>query len=477
MALLPLFALLLHSLHPFAVAAPFPPGFVWGVATAAYQVEGAWLEAGKSLSVWDVLAHTPGRINNSDTGDVACDTYHRYAEDTALLKRLGIQHYRLSIAWPRILPLGMAGPVNEEGVMYYRRLLTALRAEGITPYVTLFHWDLPAVLELQQSGWLNPAMVEEFAAFADVCFRRLGDLVVWWLTFNEPSSVVMGGYVDGRDAPGRSGRPDTEPYRAAHTMLLAHGRAVALYRQRYQPTQGGRISIVLSAAGAVPRTPADASAAHRATEFSLAWYADPVVLGQYPAALRDAVGDRLPAFTPEEQASLRGSVDFFALNYYTSGLVTEGAPHDARGPLRDCNVSLSEDPAWPKTDTGWPIYAPGLRRLLQWVHRRYPTLPIYITENGVAVHEPTNDIAKHDTARVQYLHDHLLAAHDAITKDGVPLKGYFAWSLLDNFEWTSGYSKTFGLVRVDRSDNLKRIPKASAFWYADVIRRNGLDTT
>eukprot|EP00667_Euglena_gracilis_P007140 EG_transcript_7211 len=465
---------LLHLSPAMAVAVAFPPDFRWGVATAAYQVEGGWLEGGKSLSIWDVLAHTPGRINNSDTGDLACDTYHRFLEDVQLMKKLNVRNYRLSVAWCRILPMGSSGPVNMAGVAYYRALLMALKAHGITPFVTLFHWDLPAILELQRDGWLNEALAAEFAAYAEACFTHLGDLVQWWFTFNEPLSVVSGGYVDGRDAPGRSARPDVEPYLAAHTMLLAHAKAVALYRDRFQRAQGGRISIVLDSTWAVPRTPEDAEAAQRWLEFHFSWFADPVVTGDYPAAMRKAVGQRLPLFTPDQSALLRGSVDFLAVNYYTAVVVADGAAHGDVGPNRDCDVTPSSDPAWPRTDTNWPIYAPGLRSLLKWVAARYPDLDLYITENGVAVYEPTNEAAVHDRQRIQYFQDHLAAIHEAITVDKVPLRGYFAWSLLDNFEWTSGYSKTFGLVRVDRHNGLRRIPKASALWYAEVMRRNGL---
>jgi len=455
----------------------FPEGFIWGTATSAYQIEGAWKEGGRGLSVWDAFAHTPGKTAGGDTGDVACDHYHRFGEDVKLMAAMGLKAYRFSIAWPRIQPLGHGEP-NAEGIRFYSRLIDTLLEHGITPWVTLHHWDLPLALQLEHDGWLGPRIAGFFADYARICFAHFGDRVKHWITLNEPWVTSIMGYGQGVFAPGRVS--NAEPYAAAHQMLRAHGAAVAVYRREFQAAQGGVIGISNNCDWREPLTdsPADRAAAERALEFYLAWFADPIWLGDYPASMRERVGDRLPRLTDEDRALIHGSADFFGLNHYTTMYAAHGDGHEPMatfsnaGIAEDQDVSVSADPAWPLTAMEWPIVPWGCGKLLRWIDARYGHPPIVITENGCAFDDELIDGAVDDARRIGF-HAHYLAACHAALADGVRLDGYFAWSLLDNFEWSLGYTRRFGLHHVDFATGT-RTPKRSAGWYADVIARNAL---
>jgi len=459
-------------------AMPFPDGFLWGCATSSYQIEGGHDADGKGPSIWDAFCHIPGRIRNGDHGEVACDHYHRFREDVALIRELGFKAYRFSISWPRLLPAGTItrGAVNEEGIRFYSELIDALLENGIQPWVTLYHWDLPLALQFESDGWLGAPTVDAFVAYADLCFERFGDRVKHWITFNEPWVTAVYGHGMGTMAPGRISNSD--PYLAGHHQLLAHAKTVALYRSRYGH-QRGQIGITNNCDWREPRSdsPADKAAAQRAMEFFLGWFADPVWKGDYPRVMKEIAGNKLPAFTEEEKAMLKGSSDFFGLNTYST-MYAEPSGDPAGDPAGDGffaeqRVTLSPDESWEKTDFDWPIVPWGCRKLLEWIRERYDNPPVYITENGCSFNDkPGPDGMVRDTRRIQFYQAYLEACHQAI-HNGVDLKGYFAWSLLDNMEWADGFSQRFGLVHVDRT-TLQRIPKSSARWFTRVMRSNAI---
>jgi beta-galactosidase len=459
----------------------FPEGFVWGSATSSYQIEGAWQAGGKGLSVWDAFSHTPGKILAGDTGDVACDHYNRFREDVALMADMGLRAYRFSISWPRIQPAGY-GPPNAEGLRFYSELIDALLEHDIDPWVTLHHWDLPVALQMEYDGWLNPRMADLFGEYARICFLHFGDRVKHWITLNEPWVTAVLGYGKGVFAPGRVSH--SEPYVAAHQLLRAHGRAVEIYRKGFQARQGGVIGMANNCDWREPLTDSepDLAAAERAREFFLGWFADPLYRGAYPESMRERVGARLPSFEPEDIARIKGSCDFFGLNHYTTMYAAhaEAIPDDAdafsnAGLAEDQHVVLTRDPAWALTDMGWPVVPWGCRKLLEWVDRRYERPEIVMTENGCAFDDPVIDGRVDDSRRIEFLSGYLEQCHRAIA-DGVRLKGYFVWSLLDNFEWALGYSKRFGLHHVDFASG-RRTPRASAGWYRQVIARGAVPAT
>ena len=460
----------------------FPQNFTWGAATASYQIEGAWRDDGRGPSIWDAFSHLPGKTHQNQTGDVTCDHYHRMEEDVALMKAMGLKAYRFSFSWSRLLPMGR-GTINEAGVAFYNRLIDALLANNITPWVTLYHWDLPLALQLEMDGLINPEIADHFAHYAEICFERFGDRVKNWITLNEPWCSAVLGHGIGYFAPGRTNQ--TEPYLAAHNLIRAHGKIVDIYRRKFQPTQKGVIGITNNCDWREPKTDsaADRAAAERGHEFFLGWFADPIYRGDYPDCMRSAVGDRLPHFTDADRAMVRDSSDFFGLNFYGGMLASEPAgetvattvPTGNGGMAADQRVELSDDPSWEKTDMGWNVVPDFCRKMLGWIDRRYNHPPIYITENGCAL--PGEDdvaVAVNDTRRVDFINRYLSACHAAINDDGVDLRGYFVWTLMDNFEWALGYSKRFGLHHVDFATG-KRTPKSSANWYAGVMARNGLE--
>ncbi len=435
-------------------------GFKWGAATAAYQVEGAAARDGKGPSIWDVFTAIPGKTVADETGEIACEHYARVRDDIAEMNRLGLRAYRFSVAWPRVMPHGR-GRVNAAGLDFYERLVDGLLAAGIQPMLTLYHWDLPAALQFELGGWLHRDLPELFADYADLLFNRLGDRVETWLTLNEPWVVVDAGYIHGVHPPGV--RDESAGYLAGHNLLRAHAYAVARFRS--SRAARGSISFALNSTYAYPASdsPADHAAAERAMLGFAGWFGDPVWFGDYPAELRDRLGDRLPEFSPQDQRLLRRSIDFLALNYYFSDVVAHAA---GRGPLE--TVVLPQ-PERVHTTMNWPVTPDGLRDLLLWLHARYGELPAYVTENGAAFPDVCEaDGFVRDEQRVAYLREHILAALEAKSR-GVDLRGYFVWSLMDNLEWAAGYGQRFGLLHVDRA-TLARRAKASANWYAALIR-------
>lgn len=453
----------------------FPPDFLWGGATSSYQIEGAWLEGGKGPSIWDVFCMIPGKVANGENGNLACDHYHRFKEDVALMKSIGIQAYRFSISWPRILPAGR-GAVNKEGIDFYNSLIDELIAHDIIPWVTLYHWDLPAALEFELNGWLGEKIDDVFAAYADVCFQHFGDRVKNWITINESWVVAILGYGHGVFAPGK--KSNDFPYLAGHQLLKAHAKAVDVYRKKYQSVQQGQIGITNNCDWREPLTssPEDESAAQRALEFFLGWFADPIYKGDYPDIMKKNLGSRLPEFTPEEKQLIKGSSDFFGLNHYTTmmaaaatELPADGLVYGNGGLSEDQHVQLSVSPDWKMTDMQWAIVPWGCKKLLQWIAQRYDNPPIYITENGCAFDDQLINGQVEDSRRIEFFRDYLSEISLAIAS-GVNLKGYFIWSLMDNFEWALGYGKKFGITYIDQ--DLTRIPKASAWWYKGVITRS-----
>ncbi|WP_433375060.1 GH1 family beta-glucosidase [Streptosporangium sp. CA-115845] len=447
----------------------FPPGFRWGVATAAYQIEGAAAEDGRTPSIWDTFARTPGRVHLGQTGDIACDHYHRYADDVALMRDLGIDTYRFSVSWPRIRPDG-TGPVNPLGLDFYDRLTDTLLAAGIEPMTTLYHWDLPQCLE-DRGGWTVRETAQHFAEYAGAVYDRLGDRIRTWTTLNEPWCSAFLGYATGDQAPGRT-EPDAA-FRAAHHLLLGHGLAARALR-----AAGAReVSITVNLTPVSPRDPQDrhdVAAAGLVDGLHNRIFLDPILNGRYPADMLEHMArfTTLEHIADGDEELIGAPIDLLGVNYYAPTLVAAkvGTPSSNRFPGTEGVEHL--DPDLPVTAMGWPVEADGLRRLLVRLARDYPATPLMITENGAAYHDSAEDGRVADAERVDYLRTHLLAAHQAIG-EGADLRGYLAWSLMDNFEWAYGYEKRFGLVHVDY-DTQRRIPKDSALWYSGVIGRNGI---
>ncbi|MFY9150579.1 MAG: GH1 family beta-glucosidase [Prolixibacteraceae bacterium] len=457
----------------------FSKNFVWGTSTSSYQIEGAAFTDGKGPSIWDAFVKIPGKTSNGEHADISCDFYHRYREDIAMMAEMGIKAFRFSFSWPRILPSG-TGKVNEKGILFYSDMIDCLLENGIEPYATLYHWDLPLELQLAHDGWLNPEIAVYFAEYAEICFKHFGDRVKNWITINEPWVVAILGYGQGVFAPGRVST--TEPYLAAHNELRAHALAVKIYRENYQAEQKGKIGISLNCDWREPLTnkQEDKDAAERALHFFAGWFADPIWFGDYPEIMRQRIGHKLPRFTPEEKAMLTGSSDFFGLNHYTTMFAANATDSDAEksvygngGISEDQDVDLSVDPEWKTTSMNWAVVPWGFRKLLEWIDKRYGHPEIIITENGMSNTDPVIDGKVNDSPRIEFIRSYLEACHEAIG-NGVNVGGYFAWSLLDNFEWALGYEKQFGLVHVNM-ETLKRTPKASAIWFSEVVKNNGID--
>jgi beta-glucosidase len=442
----------------------FPDGFAWGTATASYQIEGAVEEGGRSTSIWDTFSHTPGKVENGDTGDVADDHYHRYEEDVAHMADLGVGWYRFSLAWPRLQPNGR-GALNEQGVDFYQRLIDALLAKGITPWVTLYHWDLPQVLE-DAGGWPERDTANRFAEYAAAVYDRLSDRVQHWTTLNEPWCSSILGYCAGVHAPGRTD-PEAS-LRAAHHLMLGHGLAIDAMRSR--GNAGHQFGITLN----LSPTDGEEDAARRADGLLNRLFLDPLLRGGYPGDVLDDVRTVTDgAFIRDgDEQQINVHLDFLGVNYYFRSVVRAGTDTGAatifpgNGDLEEVKRGL------PETAMGWEIDADGLYDILTRVARDYPGVPLYVTENGAAFPDVKTGGAVHDPDRVEYLKAHFAAAERAIA-DGVDLRGYFVWSLLDNFEWAYGFSKRFGLIHVDY-ETLERTPKDSAKFYAQVTRANGL---
>jgi beta-glucosidase len=441
----------------------FPDSFLWGCATAAYQIEGSPLADGAGPSIWQRFAHTPGMTRDGDTGDVACDHYRRWREDIGLMRELGLNAYRFSVSWSRVLPEGR-GRVNQAGLDFYSRLVDGLLEAGITPMATLYHWDLPAALD-DRGGWLNPDIADWFADYGSVLYRALDGRVRHWATINEPWVITDGGYLHGALAPGHRSR--FEAPIASHQLMRAHGRAVQAYRAEGRHA----IGLVVNIEPKYPATQsqADLAACNRDHAYMNRQYLDPALLGTYPQELREIFGDAWPEWPDEDMALIRQPLDFLGLNWYTRGVVRHD---DTHYPLKASRV---QQKGATYTDVGWEVYPQGLTDTLVWMKQRYGDLPIYITENGAAFYDPpvAQDGAIHDPLRVAYLRSHLKAAHAAI-EQGVDLRGYFAWSLLDNLEWSLGYSKRFGLIHVDFESQTRTL-KDSALLYRRIIASGGAE--
>ncbi|KFH44264.1 Beta-glucosidase 1B-like protein [Hapsidospora chrysogenum ATCC 11550] len=467
-----------------------PPDFEWGFATASYQIEGAVAEDGRGKSIWDTFCHLEPTRTKGANGDVACDHYHRYEEDLDLLVRYGAKAYRFSISWSRIIPLGgREDALNEKGIAFYNKLIDGLIDRGITPWATLYHWDLPQALHDRYGGWLNvDESQRDFERYARVCFERFGDRVKNWITFNEPWIQAIFGYSTGGNAPGRSstnsqateGDSATEPWTAGHSQIMSHARAVAAYNQDFRARQGGKIGISLNGDFYEPwdsQSPQDARAAERRMEFHIGWFANPIFLKKdYPDCMRQQLGDRLPTFTSSDfQILHKAETDFYGMNYYTSQYARrrEEPPSttDYFGNVEELQSNKEGLPVGEESGLHWLRSCPGMfRKHLTRVYRLYGK-PIYITENGCPCpgeDEMTRKEAVDDPFRQRYFQTHLDAIAKSITEDGSVISGYFAWSLMDNLEWSDGYGPRFGVTFTDY-DTLERTPKKSALLLREFI--------
>jgi beta-glucosidase len=432
----------------------FPSDFIWGAAASAYQIEGAAHEDGRGESIWDRFSATPGKVRAGDTGEIACDFYHRYPEDIALMRELGLDAFRFSIAWPRIVP-SATGPVNEAGLDFYDRLVDALLEADIRPYVNLFHWDLPQKLE-DAGGWPERATAEAFASYAAVVAQRLGDRVKDWITHNEPFCTSWLGYGMGAHAPGRKSVRDA--LAASHHALLAHGWAVEAIRRA---SPDAEVGIVVDPWPIHPASddPADVAAAWAEDGVRNRWFFDPLLRGAYPEDVLERFEAEAPPIRDGDLATISVPLDFLGVNNYSRRIVRAG--------LNGTAIDVPA-PGGELTDMGWEVYPDALHESLVRMHREYGVESIYITENGAAFADVrSHDGRIHDVERIAFL-DGYLDAIERARAEGVPVRGYFVWSLLDNFEWSLGYSKRFGLVYVDYP-TLERVPKDSFYWYRDLI--------
>ncbi|MFC7340174.1 GH1 family beta-glucosidase [Saccharopolyspora griseoalba] len=455
----------------------FPSGFAWGVATASYQIEGGVGEGGRGESIWDRFSHTEGNVLAGQTGDVACDHFHRYPEDVALMADLGVTHYRFSLAWPRLQPDGTGG-LNPRGADFYSKLVDELLEAGITPWVTLYHWDLPQALE-DRGGWPERDTAHRFADYAEKAHAALSDRVRHWTTLNEPWCSAFLGYAEGRHAPGRQDHPAA--LRAAHHLMLGHGQAVAAMREGDPDAEFG---ITLNLFPVDPGTDGDADAdlARRIDALMNRQWLDPLLRGQYPADLIDDLApvSDLDHLLDGDLKTINQPLDFLGVNYYFRHVVSVGEQPrgwragDPPSPWPGSSDMTPVSRGLPTTAMGWEVDPDGLGEVLRRLHREYGPLPLYITENGIACpDEVGEDGAVHDADRVDYLRQHFRIAHQAIA-DGVDLRGYFVWSLLDNFEWALGYSKRFGIVHCDY-DTQRRTVKDSGHWFRRSAAANAVE--
>ncbi|KAL6314521.1 hypothetical protein AAG906_026857 [Vitis piasezkii] len=471
--------------------AEFPDGFLFGTATSAYQIEGAFLEDGKTLSNWDVFSHIPGKIERGENGDVAVDHYHRYLEDIELMHSLGVNAYRFSISWARVLPRGRFGSINPAGVEFYNKIIDCLLLKGIEPFVTISHHDIPQELEHGYGGFLSPLVQDDFVLFAKTCFENYGDRVKYWTTFNEPNIYADMGYIRGVYPPGHclepyhncsAGNSEREPLLVVHNMLISHAKAAYIYRERYQLKQGGSIGVVVHAFMYEPISDqeCDREAASRALAFNIAWVLDPLLNGDYPPEMYRLLGENMPKFSPDELKKIKGSIDFIGINHYSS-LYAENCSYSPsklgcqaiKGFVyttgeRD-GVPIGEETAIPR----FYVVPSGLEKLIDYLKTRYNNKPIFVTENGLSQMDQPEErdrVLLNDTKRVEYHKGYLSSLAQAIRK-GADVRGYFVWSLLDNFEWTNGYSIRFGLYYVDYK-TLCRIPKFSSKWYRSFLSYN-----
>ncbi|XAR65263.1 Beta-glucosidase [Bertholletia excelsa] len=470
----------------------FPQGFVFGTASSAYQYEGAVKEDGRGPTIWDKFAHSFGRVVDFSNADIATDQYHRYEEDTKLMKDMGMDAYRFSIAWSRIYPNG-SGEINQAGVDHYNKLINALLANGIEPYVTIYHWDLPQALQDRYNGWLDPQIIKDFANYAETCFEKFGDRVKHWITFNEPHTFTIQGYDVGLQAPGRcsillrlfcrAGNSATEPYIVAHNVLLAHATVADIYRRKYKASQHGSLGVSFDVIWFQPATnsTADIAAAQRAQDFQLGWFLEPLLYGEYPSSMISRVGSRLPRFTKAESALLKGSLDFVGINHYTTFYAWNNSTNIIGVLLNDSTadsgaVTLPFKNAkaiGDRANSIWLYIVPhGMRSLMNYIKQKYGNPPVIITENGMDDgNNPFTSIkdALKDEKRIKYHSDYLSNLQASIKEDGCNVKGYFVWSLLDNWEWGAGYTSRFGLFYVDYNHKQKRYAKDSVKWFKNFL--------
>ncbi|KAI5590527.1 hypothetical protein BDE02_04G014700 [Populus trichocarpa] len=495
--LLPLFASSdTKTLHESSDSSSFPANFLFGTASSSYQFEGAYLSDGKGLSNWDVHSHKPGNIIDGSNGDIAVDQYHRYLEDIELMASLGVNSYRFSMSWARILPKGRFGGVNMAGISYYNKLINALLLKGIQPFVSLTHFDVPQELEDRYGGFLSPKSQEDFGYYVDICFKYFGDRVKYWATFNEPNFQAIYGYRVGEYPPKRCSKPfgncshgdsEREPFIAAHNIILAHATAVDIYRTKYQREQRGSIGIVMNCMWYEPITNSTANklAVERAQAFVLRWFLDPIIFGRYPEEMKEVLGSTLPEFSRNDMNKLRKGLDFIGMNHYTSYYVQDcilSVCEPGKGSTRTEGSSLLTQekdgvPIGKPSEVDWlHVYPQGMEKMVTYVKERYNNTPMIITENGYSqVSNSNGNIEEflHDTGRVEYMSGYLDALLTAMKK-GADVRGYFAWSFLDNFEWTFGYTRRFGLYHVDYT-TMKRTPRLSATWYKEFIARYKVD--
>ncbi|XP_050231109.1 beta-glucosidase 13-like [Mercurialis annua] len=469
----------------------FPDGFIWGTATSAYQTEGGLDKRG--INIWDTFSHNyPGRIDDGSNGDVATDFYKFYKNDTEdMNKQLGMNGFRFSISWARVIPTGnISEGVSEEGIEFYDRVIDEIIKNGMEPFATLFHWDVPEALEVKYGGFRSPKIVSDFEDFAALCFKRFNNKVKHWITFNEPHIFTVFGYDTGSLAPGRcsswvnkacaAGNSGTEPYKVAHHLLLAHAKAVQQYRKL---NTVGKIGITLDVTFGVPYSgsEADRNATSRYLDFIFGWFMEPITHGHYPRVMRNLVGNRLPIITDEDSQLLKGSYDFVGLNYYTSNYVSDIlSPKPVPDHFRyttDMQVSLTTynkegKPIGEQASPSWLYVVPeGIKNLLNYTKNVYEDPIIYITENGVGDNStfPPEEALK-DLWRIKYHRSHLWNVFRAICEDKVRVKGYFAWSFIDNFEWASGYTVRMGLYATDTNNKLMRTPKLSVGWFNQFLK-------
>ncbi|XP_047321182.1 beta-glucosidase 44-like [Impatiens glandulifera] len=466
----------------------FPEGFVFGTATSAYQVEGMTDKAGRGPCIWDIFVKQPGIMENGANADITVDQYHRYKEDIDLLAKLNFDAYRFSISWSRIFPNG-TGEVNAAGVDYYNRLIDYMLEKGITPFANLYHYDLPQALEDRYLGWLDRQVVTDYADYAEFCFKTFGDRVKQWMTFNEPKVIAQYGYGDGLHAPGRcskeygnctAGNSATESYIVGHNLLLSHGAAVKRYREKYQEQQKGRIGIVCDFHWYEPLTrgKADNYAAQRARDFHLGWFLHPITYGEYPRTMQEIVGDRLPNITEEDRKLIQGSTDFVGINHYTTYYMyfDRNQPEpEVPSYQTDWHASYAGEkngiPLGPKANSDWLRVVPwGIYKAMMYVRERYGQHSIILSESGMddpgnfTITQGTNDIM-----RINYFKSYLRELKKSID-DGARVEGYYAWSLVDNFEWREGYTSRFGITYIDYN-TLARYPKMSAYWFKEFCKK------
>ncbi|XP_023021868.2 myrosinase 1 isoform X1 [Leptinotarsa decemlineata] len=464
----------------------FPKNFKLGVANAAPQIEGAWDTDGKGETIWDHFARTrPEMISDRSTPAVACDSYHKYKEDVALVKNMGLDVYRLSIAWSRVLPTGKIDSVNQLGVQYYKKLLKELKDNNVQAMVTLYHWDLPQPLQDEYGGWLNETVVDLFVDYAKLCFELFGDDVQWWVTINEPKQVCNAGYGDGRFAPGIVSRGIGE-YVCNKNVILAHAKAYRIYDEQYRSKQGGKVSMVIDTLWFEPSSdnPGDIDASERLLQFGFGMFGNPIFLGDWPKLVKDRVAmrsklegfavSRLPEFTQEEIKLIKGTYDYLGLNHYATHMASAAQEAPIGEPSFGADISTYEwsKPEWTKGAGDWFSVVPwGLRKLLVWLKKNYGDVEIVITENGLSDTSGTLE----DDHRVDYFRDYISNCLDAIYEDNVNLTTYIAWSIIDDWEWTGGYGSFLGMYKVDFNDPERpRIKRKSADYFTQIVKNRCL---